>query len=172
VACGYSQVPEVGFQERFVPVINDETFRILLLMMLTCNLKAKVVNIAFLHGDLKETMYMEIPKGTEASVDVCLILNKTIYGLVQSAIEFYNKLVSALKDCGFQGSLVDPCLWIKHVNQGIVIIAIYVNDCLIIGDDPNINEVIEELKVENHLTDYLSCRIVLNVVVYHATTSY
>jgi hypothetical protein len=56
------------------------------------------------------SLYMEIPKGMEASVDECLILNKIMYGLVQSAREFYNKLVSALKDCGFQGSLVDPCL--------------------------------------------------------------
>jgi Reverse transcriptase (RNA-dependent DNA polymerase) len=112
---------------------------------------------------------MEIPKGMDASVDECLILNKTIYGLVQSARKFYNKLVSALKDYGFQGSLVDPCLWIKHFNQGIVIIAIYVDDCLIIGDDLKINEVIEELKgynfglkVEEHLIDYLNCRIIAN----------
>jgi hypothetical protein len=57
--------------------------------------------------------------------------------------------VSALKDCGFQGSLVDPCLWIKHLDQGIVIIAIYVDDFLIIGDDSNINEIIQELKGYN-----------------------
>jgi Reverse transcriptase (RNA-dependent DNA polymerase) len=52
--------------------------------MLTWNLKAMVVDIetAFLHGDLKETIYMEILKGMEASIDECLILNKTIYGLV------------------------------------------------------------------------------------------
>jgi Reverse transcriptase (RNA-dependent DNA polymerase) len=171
VACGYSQVPGVDFQESFAPVINDVTFRILLVMMLTLNLKAKVVDIetAFLHGDLKETIYMEIQKGMEVSVDECLILNKTIYGLVQSAREFYNKLVSALKDCGFQGTFVDPCLWIKHFYQGIVIIAIYVNDCLIIGDDLDINEVIEELKghnfglkVKDHLSDYLSCQIITN----------
>jgi Reverse transcriptase (RNA-dependent DNA polymerase) len=113
---------------------------------------------------------MEIPKGMEGSIDECLILNKTIYGLVQSAREFYNKLVSALKDCAFQGSLVDPCLWIKHFNQVIVIIAIYVDDCLIVGDDSKINEVIEELKGynfglkgEDHLTDYLSCQIMTNL---------
>jgi hypothetical protein len=77
--------------------------------------------------------------------------------------------VSALKDCGFQGSLVDPCLWIRHFYQYIVIIAIYVHDCLIIGDDLNINEVVEEpkgfnfgLKVEDHLIDYLSCQIITN----------
>jgi Reverse transcriptase (RNA-dependent DNA polymerase) len=65
VACGYSQVPGVNFQVSFAPVINDVTFPILLVMILTWNLKAKVVDIetAFLHGDLKETIYMEIPKG-------------------------------------------------------------------------------------------------------------
>jgi Reverse transcriptase (RNA-dependent DNA polymerase) len=90
VACGYSQVSGVNFQESFAPVIYDVTFRILLVIMLTWKLKAKVVDIktAFLHGDLKKTIYMEIPKGMEASIDECLILNKTIYGLVQSAREF------------------------------------------------------------------------------------
>jgi Reverse transcriptase (RNA-dependent DNA polymerase) len=75
-------------------VLSDVTFQILLVMMLTWNLKAKAVDIetAFLHGDLKETIYMEIPNGTEASIDEYLILNKTIYGLVQSVREFCNKL--------------------------------------------------------------------------------
>jgi Reverse transcriptase (RNA-dependent DNA polymerase) len=65
VDCGYSQVPGVDFQETFAPVINDVTFRILLVMMLTWNFKAKDIDIktAFLHGDLKESIYMEIPKG-------------------------------------------------------------------------------------------------------------
>jgi hypothetical protein len=51
-----------------------------------------------------------------------------------------------------------------------VIIAIYVDDSLIRGDDSKINEVIEELKgynfglkVEDHLTDYLSCQIITNL---------
>jgi hypothetical protein len=61
VACGYSQVPGVNFQESFAPVINDVTFCILLIMMLTWNLKEKllITNCVFarksqrnnLHGD-------------------------------------------------------------------------------------------------------------------------
>ena len=105
----------------------------------------------------------------KANDNECLILNKTIYGLVQSAREFYNKLVSALKECGFARSSVDPCLWIKYSNQGIVLIAIYVDDCLMIGTDSDIDAVIEKLKnydfglkVEHNLTDYLSCRIFVN----------
>jgi hypothetical protein len=61
--------------------------------MLAWNLKGKIADIetAFLHGNLKETIYMKISKGMEANENECLILNKTIYGLVQSAKEFYKK---------------------------------------------------------------------------------
>jgi hypothetical protein len=47
-------------------------------------LKEKIVDIktAFLHGNLKETIYIEIPKGMEANENECLILKKTIHGLV------------------------------------------------------------------------------------------
>jgi hypothetical protein len=52
VACGYSQVPGVDFQENCAPMINDVTFRILLIMMLNWNSEGKIVDIetAFLHG--------------------------------------------------------------------------------------------------------------------------
>jgi hypothetical protein len=55
-------------------------------MMLTWNLKGKIadIKIAFLHGNLKETIYMEIPKGMEANKNECLTLHKRIYGLVQA----------------------------------------------------------------------------------------
>jgi hypothetical protein len=67
--------------------------------MLTWNLKGKIVDIktAFLHGNLKETIYIEIPKGMEANEKECSVLKKTICGLVQSAREFYKKLVLAFK---------------------------------------------------------------------------
>jgi hypothetical protein len=54
----------------------------------------KIVDIetSFLHGNLTETIYVEIPKGMVANENECLILKKTIYGLVQSAREFYKKL--------------------------------------------------------------------------------
>jgi Reverse transcriptase (RNA-dependent DNA polymerase) len=75
----------VDFQESFAPVINDVTFRILLLVMLTWNLKGKIVDIetAFLHGDLKETIYMQTLTGLKAEENQCLVLKKKNYGLVQ-----------------------------------------------------------------------------------------
>jgi hypothetical protein len=63
-------------------VINDVIFRILLIMMLSWNLKGKIVGVetAFLHGNLKETIYMEIAKGMEANEKECLMLKKQFTG--------------------------------------------------------------------------------------------
>jgi hypothetical protein len=92
----------------------------------------------------------------------CLILKKTIYGLIQSAKEFHKKLVLALKGFGFQGNSVDPCLWTKYTEHGIVFVGIYVDDCLVIGNEKDINDVINGLKtykfglkIANDLKDYL-----------------
>ena len=70
MACGYSQIPGVDFQESY-----DVTFRVHLVTMLTWKLIGKVIDIksAFLHGDLKETIFMEMPKGMETSKNGCLL---------------------------------------------------------------------------------------------------
>jgi len=88
VACGCSQIPGVDHDEFFAPVVNDMTFRILIICIIMANLSAKIVDVetAFLHGDLEGIeIYMDCQQGLEAKPDECLLLNKTIYGLVQSA---------------------------------------------------------------------------------------
>jgi Reverse transcriptase (RNA-dependent DNA polymerase) len=83
VTCGCSQIPRMDFQKSYAPAINDVTFQILLVRMLTWNFIRRVINIetAFLLGDLKETIFMEIPKGMDASKNECLILKRTNYSL-------------------------------------------------------------------------------------------
>jgi Reverse transcriptase (RNA-dependent DNA polymerase) len=141
-------MPWVDFNDSFAPVVSDVYFRILLAAMIAWDLKAKIIDVetTFLHGDLKEETFMDIPPGMEVDKDECLTLKKTICGLVKSAIQFYVKLVEALKSCGFKESQIDPCLWINNTSSGIILMAIYVDDCLTIGTDEAINEVIESLK--------------------------
>ena len=76
IACGYSQVPGVDFSENYSPVVNDITFRILLLIVVHFGYSARIVNIktAFLYGDLKEEIYMECPQGMAGvKKDDCII---------------------------------------------------------------------------------------------------
>jgi hypothetical protein len=126
VACGYSQVPGINFSESFAPVLNDVSFRIMLIAKLVWNMTCSVVDIetAFLHGDLDEEIYMEAAKGLAIKDNKRLILRNTIYGLVQSARKFYEKLIIVLKVIGFYGSKSDHCLWRmweKKVNHMIII---------------------------------------------------
>jgi Reverse transcriptase (RNA-dependent DNA polymerase) len=132
------------------------------------NLEAKgiVVDVetAFLHGDLQEEIYMNIPEGMNSNPNDCLLLTKTIYGLVQSAREFYKKVLEWI---GFKENKSDPCLLSKWSQNDILIIGIYIDDCLVIGKELQINQLIVELKengfslrIENNLNDYLSCCVI------------
>ena len=74
-----------------------------------------------------------------------------------------------LESDGFEKSKADPCLMTKKDSLGLVFMALYVDDCLTIGDTAAINATINHLKnkglglkITDTLTDYLSCEIKLN----------
>ncbi len=116
VACRYSQIPCLDFSEKHVLVIHDVTGQILLIAKLVWNLDAILIDVdmAFLYGDLKEEIYMDIPEGLTGFKDECLLLLKALYGLVQGARQWHKKFIAILKQIGFQGGNADPCLLIKE----------------------------------------------------------
>jgi hypothetical protein len=70
-------------------------------------------NNAFAQSDLKEDVYVEIPRGYgKPEGDMVLKLNKTLYGLVQAPKAFYDHMLTGLENCGFRASIHDPCLFI------------------------------------------------------------
>ena len=171
VACGYSQVPGIDFTESYAPVINDITWRILIIIKMIFGYNAKIVDVetAFLYGNLDEQIFMDCPPGMEHEEHKCLELNKSIYGLVQAARQYYLKFTQVLRNIGFIGGNADPCLFKRQDKNGTVFIAIWVDDSLLIGDDSAIEATIKDLrnagfnlKIEGSLDDYLSCEISMN----------
>ena len=168
VACGYSQVPGIDFQNSYAPTINDVTWRILLVLMVLRKYEGRVVDVetAFLYGELDEDIYMENPPGLGNGPDECVKLEKAIYGLVQAARQYYKFFVKVLTDIGFELSKADPCLLVRRNDKGTVYFGVWVDDSLVIGDPEAIDSAIDDLKkkglvlkIAGSLKDYLSCEI-------------
>jgi Reverse transcriptase (RNA-dependent DNA polymerase)/gag-polypeptide of LTR copia-type len=171
VACGYSQVPGEDFTDIFSPVKNDVTFRIVLIAVMLYSLDCRLLDIvtAFLYGDLNEEIYMECPPGLVHEQDEILLLLKSLYGLVQSARQFFIKLVSVLKSIGFVQSIVEPCLLTNKTPYGLVIMVVHVDDCFVAGSKQALDHIQKsiqekglELKIENQVRDYLGCELLFN----------
>ena len=113
---------------------------------------------------------IDCPQGLEdAKKDKCVKLLHTIYGLVQSARQFWKKLVNDLKNTGFKVVYPDPCLMWRENDFGMIFIALYVDDCLCIGDKDAIAilekefvNVVFQVKPSEELNYYLSWNIDIN----------
>ena len=75
-----------------------------------------------------------------------IILNKCIYGLGQVARQYYKKAIEILKNLGFIGGNIHPCLYVKTSLKGIVYIALYLDDNLMVGNVKVIDNAISALK--------------------------
>ena len=79
--------------------MNNVTFKVVLTQLLIKKWDAKLVGIdnAFLNGELEHEIYMNIPEGYAECVEQfeendAVKLEKTIYGLVQAARQFFKKI--------------------------------------------------------------------------------
>lgn len=84
VACRYSQIPGVYYTKSYTPVVNDITFRVLIIVLILFNLSNTIIDMetAFLHRELEEDMYMNAPKGlihnginVQEKKEICCSLN-------------------------------------------------------------------------------------------------
>lgn len=105
------------------------------------------VNNAFLHGDLKEEVYMKVPEGLPNPSDLICRLRKSLYGLMQASRQWHEKLATSLHTLGFVKSHHDHSLFIKKHNEEICIAAVYVDDIIVTGT--NIAD-IEDFKAHLH----------------------
>jgi hypothetical protein len=92
---------------------------------------------AFLNVDVHETIYMHQPEGFQR-VDskgrkLACKLNRALYDIKQ-APRAWNSCVSEWREnYGFTQSRVDPGIYTNIVKGHLYVLAIYVDDCLLIG---------------------------------------
>ena len=134
---GFSQKQGIDFDKIFSPVVKMSSIRVALRLVASLDLELQQfdVKIAFLHGDLKEEIYMDQPerfkvKGKEHMV--CK-LNKSLYGLKQTPRQWYKKFDSFMVGHGYTRTNANHCMYvIKFSISKFVFLLLYVDDVLIV----------------------------------------
>jgi phosphotransacetylase len=95
---------------------------------------------------------MQLPEGIEKMFTKwnkgrdCTQLLRTIYGTKQSARQYWKKFINAMKDKGFQSTHAESCLLKRKDETGMVVICVYVDDCLLTGDRMAINKAMNDIE--------------------------
>lgn len=172
VAQGYTQRTGVDVHDVFAPVTCQATFRAILTVASNDNMSVRHLDIktAYLYGYLEESVFMRQPPGFEAAGkenNVCQ-LQRSIYGLRQSARCWNKRLDDVLLKNGFRAAAADPCLYVKGEGKTKVLLMVYVDDLLVAStDEEELVKICGRLQVDFDLTCLGEVRHFLGVEVQH-----
>jgi hypothetical protein len=136
VAGGHEQRSGIYFNETFVPVCSYRTLRMMLAVAAHAGLMLRQFDFktAFLHGHLKEEVYVRPPWGWEhlaGGPRRVLRLCRALYGLRQAPRAWNERLEIELTARDFVQSNADSSPWILYGKSGAVLAMFYVDDGMV-----------------------------------------
>nr|GEW73491.1 ribonuclease H-like domain, reverse transcriptase, RNA-dependent DNA polymerase [Tanacetum cinerariifolium] len=129
VAKGYIQEHGMDFEEVFALVARMETIRLLLPIAASNKWKVHHLDVksAFLHGDLKEEVYVTQPEGFIKKHDNGKVyrLIKALYELRQAPRAWNIKLDNTLKSLDFKKYALEQAIYTKTSKDSTLLIGVY-----------------------------------------------
>jgi Reverse transcriptase (RNA-dependent DNA polymerase) len=112
-AAGYAQVPGQDYTKTYAAVGKKFSLRLVLRLIAAYNLKFALLDFesAFLNGIIDVELFMEQPRGMTDGSNRVWKLNKSIYGLKQSAAIWKATLSSLLLKLKFVPCTMDDCIF-------------------------------------------------------------
>lgn len=151
VVRGFTQERGIDYQETFSPVVKFTSIRAILALAASRHMSLKQFDVktAFLNGVLEETVYMSQPTGYDDNSGRVCKLDKSLYGLKQASRCWNKRFTDFIGRFKFKASESDPCVFVYNGADGLMILAIYVDDGLIAAENEKaISPVIEHLRKE------------------------
>lgn len=144
VARGFQQIG-MFFNDIYSPVAKLPSIRIFLAMCNTFDMKIHQVDVcsAFLNGDIKENVFISLPKGFKEKEGTICKLRKSLYGLKSSPKNWNDKFHNLMQNLSFSRSEYEYCLYIKVNEKGRIYILLYVDDLLLAGTN---DQEVEKIK--------------------------
>nr|GFA16353.1 retrovirus-related Pol polyprotein from transposon TNT 1-94 [Tanacetum cinerariifolium] len=140
VVRGYRQEEGINFEESFTLVARMEAFRIFLAYAAHKSFIVFQMDVktAFLHGSLKEDVYVCQPEGFIDADHPSHVykLKKALYGLKQAPRAWYDELSTFLLQNHFFKGTIDLMLFIRRFHDDILVVQVYVDDIIFGSSHP------------------------------------
>nr|GEU41619.1 retrovirus-related Pol polyprotein from transposon TNT 1-94 [Tanacetum cinerariifolium] len=140
VVRGYHQEEGIEFEEFFTLVARMEAIRIFLAYAAHKGFTVYQMDVktAFLHGSLKEDVYV---CQLEGFIDLdhpshVYKLKKVPYGLKQVSRAWYDELSTFLLQNGFSKGIIDLTLFTRRFDDDMLVVQVYVDDIIFGSTDP------------------------------------
>nr|GEX95623.1 hypothetical protein [Tanacetum cinerariifolium] len=134
VVRGCRQEEGIDFKESFALIARMEAIKIFLAYDVHKSFTVFQIDVktTFLHGTLKEDMYVCQPEGFIDADHPSHVykLKKVLYGLKQAPRAWYNELSTFLLENHFFKGTIDPTLFIRCFNDDILVVQVYVDDII------------------------------------------
>ncbi|GJZ83011.1 retrovirus-related pol polyprotein from transposon TNT 1-94 [Tanacetum coccineum] len=149
VVRGYRQEEGIDFEESFAPVARMEAIRIFLAYAAHKSFIVFQMDVktAFLHGTLKEDVYVCQPEGFIDADHPSHVykLKKALYGLKQAPRAWYDELSKFLLQNHFFKGTIDPTLFIRRFDDDILVVQVYVDDIIFGSTNPRYTQLFFDL---------------------------
>ena len=173
VVKGYAQKEGIDYDEVFAPVARWDTIRIMLAVATQKGWTMYQLDVksAFLYGELKEVVYVDQPEGfvKKGEEDKVYRLNKALYGLKQTPRAWFSRIESYFRHKGLEKSSHDHTLFSKSVGEKLLMVSLYVDDLIFVGnDDVMCEEFKQSMKQEFEMTNLGRMSFFLGVEVHQS----
>ena len=128
---------------------------------------------AFLHGELSEEVYMDLPPGCMVLEKQCqkvCKLKKSLYGLKQSPRAWFGRFTKSMRAFGYCQCNSDHTLFLKKQHGKITTLIVYVDDMVVTENDPEERKTLQnylsrefEMKDLGHLKYFLGLKFLNQV---------
>ncbi|GJY97961.1 retrovirus-related pol polyprotein from transposon TNT 1-94 [Tanacetum coccineum] len=149
VVRGYRQEEGIDFEETFAPVARMEAIRIFLAYAAHKSFTVFQMDVktAFLHGTLKEDVYVCQHEGFIDADHLSHVykLKKALYGLKQALKAWYDELSKFLQQNPFNKGTINPTLFIRCFDDDILVVHVYVDGIIFGSTNPRYAQLFADL---------------------------
>ena len=135
VAQGFKQILGFNYTNTFAPTPHMTTIRLFMNISIEFGLITHHMDVcnAYLNSELpsEDKIFMTQPEGYVTDDNLVCKLNKSLYGLKQSAFLWNKTLINFMQSQNLFQSIKDPCVFIRKTDKDTLYVLIWVDDIII-----------------------------------------